>query len=272
NDVEFAAGKNNGTLTLKIKIANIEQAVNVSVAVAGDAERYVLAVGPNSVDTAITVATDKNPEITIALQGVAKDGYAASGTAITFINYALKAQSSDDYLASKNNTTGYVYTITKDGKLVEDATGVKNQTGNTIKAFSIDTSASDAAVKLDKGVYVVTAYNVTAKKGEALKIEQVGASQSFTVVDNQKTAEVKKNSNAEKLTAITQEQVASAFDVTFDGKALKDYKSTEVSVWYDYNDNTTTAYVKDAYITVYNKTTGNITLKVSVDTLVKKGN
>lgn len=270
NDVEFAAGKNNGTLTLKIKIANIEQAVNVSVAEAGKAERYVLSVGPNSVDTAITVGTDKNPAVEIKLQGVAKDGYSASGTSITFINYALKAQSSDDYLASKNNVQGYVYTITKDGKLVEDATGVKNQTGNTIAAFS--KGASDAAVKLDKGVYVVTAYNVTAKKGDALKIEQVGASQTFTVVDNQKTAEVKKNSNAEKLTAITQEQVATAFDVTFDGKALKDYKSTEVSVWYDYNDNTTTAYVKDAYITVYNKTTGNITLKVSVDTLVKKGN
>ena len=267
-DIAFATGKNNGTLTLKIKVANIEQVVNVSVAEAGPATRYVLTVGPTSVDTAIAVGTDKNPAVAIALQGVAKDGYAASGTAIQFINYALKAQKSSEYTGK----TGYVYNITKDGKIVDMAAGsvvIENfdQTANTIAAFSKNASASDAAVKLGKGLYVVTAYNVD-KSGEMLKIEQVGASQTFTVVDNQKTPEVKKNSYAESLAIISQDEVKKAFDVTFDGKKMADWNGA-VSVWYDYNDNGATAYVKDAYVTVTNATTGNITLKVSVDTLVK---
>gem|GEM_PF-6058847 len=267
-DVEFATGKNNGTLTLKIKVANIEQVVNISVAAAGPATRYILSVAPTSVDTAIAVGTDKNPAVEIKLQGVAKDGYAASGTAIKFIPYALKAQKSSEY----TGLTGYVYNITKDGKIVDMKAGsvvIENfdQVNNKIAAFSKDASASDAAVKLGKGLYIVTAYNVDAS-GEMLKIEQVGASQTYTVVDNQKSAEVKKNSKAESLEFISQGQVATAFDVSFDGKAMKDWNGA-VSVWYDFNDNGATAYVKDAYVTVTNATTGNITIKVPVDTLVK---
>ena len=267
-DIAFATGKNNGTLTLKIKVANIEQVVNVSVAEAGAATRYVLTVGPTSVDTAIAVGTDKNPAVAIALQGVAKDGYAASGTAIQFINYALKAQKSSEYTGK----TGYVYNITKDGKIVDMTAGsvvIENfdQTANTIAAFSKNASASDAAVKLGKGLYIVTAYNVD-NSGEMLKIEQVGASQTFTVVDNQKTAEVKKNSYAESLAVVSDDEVAKAFDVTFDGKKIADYKGA-VTVSYKYNNNTTTAYVVEAYVTITNAVTGNITLTVPVDTLVK---
>ena len=273
-DIAFATGKDNGTLTLKFKIANIEQAVNVSVATAGAAEKYVLTVNPTAVDTAIAVGTNKNPIVTIALQGVAKDGYAAAADKnFTFINYALKAQASDDYTGS----TGYVFTITKDGKLVEDAAGVKNMTksatGAAITAF---TTATGAAVKLDKGVYTVTAYNVVKTAGQALKIEQVGAPQTFTVTDNQKIAEIKKNSNAEKLTAINQEQVKNAFDVTFDGKNIKDIKDAAgnqlVNVSYKFNDNGSTAYVVEAYVTITNATTGDWTMTIPVDTLVKKGN
>lgn len=258
----------NNTLTIKFKIANIEQVVNVTVASDGDADRYVLTVGPTSVDTAIAVGTDKNPAIAIALQGVTKNGFAASGTAIKFINYALKAQKSSEYTGE----TGYVYNITKDGKIVDMKAGsvvIENfdQVNNKIAAFSIDTSASDAAVKLGKGLYIVTAYKVD-DSAEMLKIEQLGASQTFTVVDNQKTAEVKKNSYAESLAAITDAEVAKAFDVTFDGKKLADWAG-KVTVSYDYNDNGSTAYVKDAYVTIINGVTGNITLKVSVDTLVK---
>lgn len=258
----------NNTLTIKFKIANIEQVVNVTVASDGKADRYVLTVGPTSVDTAIAVGTDKNPAVAIALQGVTKNGFAASGTAIKFINYALKAQKSSEYTGE----TGYVYNITKDGKIVDMKAGsvvIENfdQDNDKIAAFSIDTSASDAAVKLGKGLYIVTAYKVD-NSAEMLKIEQLGASQTFTVVDNQKTAEVKKNSYAESLAAITDAEVAKAFDVTFDGKKLADWAG-KVTVSYDYNDNGSTAYVKDAYVTIINGVTGNITLKVSVDTLVK---
>ncbi len=258
----------NNTLTIKFKIANIEQVVNVTVASDGKADRYVLTVGPTSVDTAIAVGTDKNPAVAIALQGVTKNGFAASGTAIKFINYALKAQKSSEY----TGTTGYVYNITKDGKIVDMKAGsvvIENfdQTANTIAAFSKNASASDAAVKLGKGLYIVTAYKVD-DSAEMLKIEQLGASQTFTVVDNQKAAEVKKNSYAESLAAITDAEVAKAFDVTFDGKKLADWAG-KVTVSYDYNDNGATAYVKDAYVTIINGVTGNITLKVSVDTLVK---
>ncbi len=276
DDIDFAAGKNNGVLSLKIKIANIEQVVNVSVAQAGPATRQVLTISATSVDTAIAVGTDKNPAVTIALQGVAKDGYAASGAAIQFINYALKAQKSSEY----KGATGYVYNITKDGKIVDMTAGsvvIENfdQTANTIAAFSKNASASDAAVKLGKGLYVVTAYNVD-KSGEMLKIEQVGASQTFTVVDNQKTPEVKKNSKAESLTDINDAQVKDAFDVTFDGKNIKDIKDAAgnqlVTVSYKYNNNGTTAYVVEAYVTINNTTTGNWTMTIPVDTLVKKGN
>lgn len=258
----------NNTLTIKFKIANIEQVVNVTVASDGDADRYVLTVGPTSVDTAIAVGTDKNPAIAIALQGVTKNGFAASGTAIKFINYALKAQKSSEYTGE----TGYVYNITKDGKIVDMKAGsvvIENfdQVNNKIAAFSIDTSASDAAVKLGKGLYIVTAYKVD-DSAEMLKIEQLGASQTFTVVDNQKTAEVKKNSYAESLAAITDAEVAKAFDVTFDGKKIADYNGA-VTVSYKYNNNTTTAYVVEAYVTITNAVTGNIKLTVPVDTLVK---
>ncbi|MBR4780278.1 MAG: hypothetical protein IK014_02855 [Lachnospiraceae bacterium] len=260
----------NSTLTVKFTIANIEQVVNVTVAADGPAKSYVLTVNPTSVDTAIAVGTDKNPAVTIALQGVSQNGFAAAADKnFTFINYALKAQASDDYTGA----TGYVFNITKDGKIVEDAAGVKNMTksatGAAITAFTKD--ATGAAVKLDKGQYVVTAYNVTKTAGEALKIEQVGAPQTFVVADNQKTAEVKKNSYAESLTDINDTEVAKAFDVTFDGKKIADWGG-KVTVSYKYNNNTTTAYVVEAYVTITNATTGNITLTVPVDTLVKKGN
>ena len=258
----------NSTLTVKFVIANIEQVVNVTVAADGEAKSYVLTVGPTSVDTAIAVGTDKNPVVSIGLQGVSQNGFAASGTAIQFINYALSAQKSSDYTGK----TGYVYNITKDGKLVDMKAGsvvVENfdQAANTIAAFTKNASASDAAVKLGKGLYQVTAYKVDAS-GEMLKIEQLGAPQSFTVADNQKTAEVKKNSYAESLTGITDSEVAKAFDVTFDGKKIADWGG-KVTVSYKYNNNTTTAYVVEAYVTVTNAVTGNITLTVPVDTLVK---
>ena len=263
----------NSTLTIKFKIANIEQVVNVTVAADGDAERYVLTVGPASVDTAITVGTDKNPAVSVALQGVTKNGFSASGTSIQFINYALSAQKSADYLAAHPGMTGYVYNVTKDGKLVDMKAGsvvVDNfdTAANTFTAFT--KGASDAAVKLTKGNYQVTAYKVDAS-GEMLKIEQLGAAQNFAVTDTQKTAEVKKNSYAESLTSISDSEVAKAFDVTFDGKKLADWAG-KVTVSYKYNDNGATAYVVEAYVTVVNTTTGNITLTVPVDTLVKKGN
>ena len=264
----------NSTLTVKFKIANIEQVVNITVAADGGATRQVLTVAPNSVDTAIAVSAwnDTNPVVKIGLQGVTKNGFAASGASIKFIDYALQAQESDKYLKA-GGKTGYVYTITKDGKLVDQKDGsvkVNNfdKDANTLTAFV--KGASDAAIKLDKGVYVVTAYNVVAESGKMLAIEQLGASQTFTVVDNQKSAEVKKNSNAESLTTISQADIKTAFDVTFDGKAMKDWNG-DVDVWYDYNPDgdLKTAYVKDAYVTVKNSTKGNITIKVSVDTLVR---
>lgn len=264
----------NSTLTIKFKIANIEQVVNISVAADGGASRYVLTVGPNSVDTAIavTAANDTNPAVQIGLQGVTEHGFAASGTAIKFANFALSAQKYADYVKDHPAYDGvkYIYTITKDGKLVDMKDGsvkVNNFDTDANKLTAFVKGASDAAIKLDKGVYVVTAYEI-GKSGEMLKIDQLGASQTFTVVDNQKSAEIKKNSNAESLDAISQYEVARAFDVTFDGKALKDWNG-DVTVTYDYNDNGATAYVKDAYVTVKNATKGNITIKVSVDTLVK---
>ena len=59
---------------------------------------------------------------------------------------------------------------------------------------------------------------------------------------------------------------------TFDGKKIADWGAGKVTVSYKYNDNGATAYVVEAYVTVVNATTGNITLTVPVDTLVKKGN
>ena len=263
----------NSTLTIKFKIANIEQVVNVTVAADGGAERYVLTVGPASVDTAIAVGTDKNPAVSVALQGVTKNGFSASGTSIQFINYALSAQKSADYLAAHPGMTGYVYNVTKDGKLVDMKAGsvvVDNfdTAANTFTAFT--QNATGDAIKLTKGNYQVTAYKVDAS-GEMLKIEQLGAAQNFAVTDTQKTAEVKKNSYAESLTSISDSEVAKAFDVTFDGKKLADWAG-KVTVSYKYNDNGATAYVVEAYVTVVNATTGNITLTVPVDTLVKKGN
>ena len=271
-----------GTLTIKFTINNIDQVVNVSVAKAGDAERYVLSVGPNSLDTGIVVGTAKDgvPAVTIKLNGIAKDGYTASGTSISYSDKALQRTTVGEY----KGAYGYVFTITKDGKLVDGA-NVKIQnmttdgTAYTVAAFS-NTGASGTAIKLDKALYVVTAYKVsksaTATKDDMIDIEQLGASQSFTVSDNQKMPEVKKNSKAESLESLkTSADIAKAFDVTFDGKKVGngdgEWKG-DVTVEFIFKENGNTAYVSEAKVTINNAKTGAFTITVPVDTLVKKGN
>jgi len=264
----------NGVHNVKFTVNNESKVLRLSAAHDGEAARYLIKISGNELKTGIKTDTtyENTKSIKIELEGLSKTGSAASasGVAIKFTTTQPKAAPVDGYTGDK----GFVYTITKDGKLISavaDKPKTLDEANNVITAFVTGNNASGAAVKLDKGTYVITAYEIK-QSGSSYVPTSVGAPQTFTVTDDQAAVEVKKNSNAEKLTTLDEYSVIDAFDINFNGANAKGNANIDISFVGLVNvaSDGLTAYVKGVNVTI-KSAVGQWKIYAPIDTLVKKG-
>ena len=260
-----------GTHNVKFTVNNETKTLRLVAGKDGDAKRYLIKLTKNELKTGMKTDA-KNDSVEVKLEGLTAKGTAAAvatGDSLVFVGAQPKATAKADF----TGTEGYVFTVTKDGKLLTELPA-DNVSGTTFNAFKTGLTASDAAVKLGKGTYVVNAYYVALNTaGTSYVPTPVGTAQTFTVTDDTPAAEVKKNSNAENLNAISAAEIRTAFDVSFNGTKIDDSK---VTVEFNYNYDTATeaeaktAYVKEAYVYVHNDNDlGYEKITVTVDTIVR---
>lgn len=290
-----------GKLRLQFECAGMKYSTpTISVGNGTERARNILAVSGTSLDTAVdrwnTVGS-----IIVSLEGVTKEGYYTYGSDLYFddwlpteVKRRLEAE-----IKSGNNYSGYrycFYNVYKDGKLVTYESMLKDyrdhksnlfltfgaNAWNGINVFEgITTSeaaydadytgitvASGSAIikKMDAGDYKVSAYEILVDSDNSVKITELGEA-AFTVKDSQAQLDITKNDNAEKLLAIDDASVDSAFTVKFKGDLVKDIYGSWL--YYDYTtDGNGTAYVKS--VTAYiNSWKGVLVLKSEIGTKVK---
>ena len=231
-----------------------------------DAKRYVLKLSGTELKTGVTKDT-QNSGINITLDGLTSNGTPApaTGAALTFKGSAVRAHANEDKGAEDNT---FYFTITKDGKLLEKAPA--QLAGATLNAFGApDAKASDAAVKLDKGTYVINAYRVYLNDAKTTYIfDNLGSAQTITVTDDQAAIASKKV--ADEVATFTDADVVGAFEITINGSAVK-YDNPDYAFIVEKNvDSTnTTAYIKAIKVVVLNGTVGNYTYTINPDTTLK---
>ena len=251
-----------GTHNLKFTVKDGGDAKTVRLAAAkdGDAQRYLLKLdGTTALSTNFAPDT-KNAGFNIKLEGVSSKGTAAavaSGVSLKLVYEQPKAISKSDKSYDAAIVGTFVYTISKDGKILDKdgvAKALTTMDGSKISAFK-DVAASGAAVKLADGSYVVKAYKILDNATSAYP-DPVGTAQTFTVTNDQATVAVAKNANAEKLDVITEDQIIKAFDITLGGKNINDIAgvTAKVDIVNDVNigDGGKTAYVKKITVVIAN--------------------
>ena len=293
NDQANDAGKATATLVIKntdLTQANPDAAVthNIKFVVNDDANsaktlrlsakndgttanRYLLKLTGTELKTGIKADTNNDASISLKLEGVTANNTAApvaSGVALKFTGTAVKA-----HAKGTTDDAGFFFTITKDGKLLENAP--KQLSDVTFKAFESGKTASDAAVKLDKGTYVINAYEVYLNDaGTTYVFRNVGSAQTFTVTDDQAGIEFKKV--AEAVDAFTLDNIVNAFEIKVGGAKVNGDANYTFAVEANYNSEgndpstATTAYIKAIKVTVVNGTTGSYTYTINPDTNLTK--
>ena len=247
-----------GTVNLVVKVAGKDFKYNVTITVGNEssAASYSLKLSGTSLDTNVTDKS-KAGTIEVSIIGQSK-GFATSGAAVKFLS--AMPESGKDFATSGYTDGQYVYVVEKDGAIQKS---VKNFSDN--KFTSVTANASGAAVLLDAGNYSVKAFKIN-KINDKVVLQSVGV-QSFTVTDNQTKLEWSKTNDAEKLADITTDAgLAKAFKITFNGAEVTD------KVRFESTNDGYTAYVKCAYYDVVNENGWTRTIKVDLDTLVKKVN
>lgn len=265
------AQENAVTRNIKFTIINdnVPKTLRLSVKSDGtDAARYLLKLAGSEIKTGINGDTElvagKN-DVKVYLEGVTSNGTqaSASGVAISFTKDAPKAHKYES--GSKNPY--YVFTITKDGKLLDAQP--KQLDGTTFNAFEAGKSASDAAAKLDKGTYVINAYKFYLNGSDTWVYDNVGTAQNFTVTDDQAALTWKKT--AESVAAFDDASIVGAFEIKIGDKQVK-FGDAGYSFAVDKNeDDANTAYIKAIKVTVINnKGIGSYTYTINPDVLLKK--
>ena len=214
-------------------------------------------------DTAITQQTEYW-WIYTELEGRSQSGYNAPGVWPDFVEATPKSEQTASGAAIG---TKFVYTVTKDGKVLKASDlGPAFEYWEDFEPVA-DFGVSGSAVKFAKGTYTITAYKVVTDAKNV--IVSVIGQQILTVEDKQIMPVITKNDNAEKLTGLTAADVASAFTVKFNGS------DADIAVSYNFtvDGEGKTAYVKEAYVTILNDNVGvgDFTITVTIDTLVKIG-
>ncbi|MBQ5933476.1 MAG: hypothetical protein IJL55_07225 [Lachnospiraceae bacterium] len=264
------------TRNIKFTVTGDNNAKTVRLSVKSDgtdAARYLLKLNGNEIKTGIKTDTVLNPtdgsnKVTLTLEGLTSNGTAApvaSGVALKFRGTAVKAYKNEDDGAA-NNT--YVFTVTKDGKLLD---AIPDQlTGVVFNAFAAGKTASDDAAKLDKGTYVVNAYRFYLNSSKSTYVyDNVGSAQTFTVTDDQASIEWKKTK--EVVDSFDPSDVVGAFEIKIGGNAVK-YGDAgyEFTVVVNEDKDATTAYVKSIVVKVLNDEVGSYKYTITPDVLLKK--
>jgi hypothetical protein len=253
-----------GALNLKFACEGLEKVVLVTVGKEDKATSYVLSLSGTSLDTGVKGDTESK-SIKVSLAGKA-NGFDAEGVADSLFTFVGATPTSK---ATTGTSTSFVYTVAKDGKVVEKASDIKNFAGNTFNSLATSNSTY-AAVKMAAGSYTVTAYKV-AQDGSNQIVSIIGAA-NFTVTDNQVQPTWSVRSTAESLTYTADPAVtfgndalsAKAFEFKVDG--------ADFTVEYNVTPDGTgkTAYVKEAYVTIKNtKDVGFVKVTVAIDKIVK---
>jgi hypothetical protein len=295
-----------GALRLQFECAGKKYSTP-AINVGADSARVknVLVVSGTSLDTAVDRWNTVN-NITVKLDGKTKGGFAVPGAPINFTDATPQEIKKilEDAIKGGADLSGFdicIYNVYKDNKLVkydEMLSNYKGYSSNLFTNFGVNVQNGDntfygittntvatrsaasysavtggaavvtggAITKLDNGSYRVAAFEITVDDKNQVKITSLGNA-SFTVSDSQAGLDVTKNDNAEKLTAIDDENIASAFTVKFKGDKVTDIAGSTLS--YDYTiDANGNAYVKS--VTAYIVTgKGTLVLKTNIDTVVR---
>jgi len=261
DDVTIPSDAKTKTLNLKFTCGNLSQVVYISCDDDPTATTYVLKLAKTTLDTA--VKGDTGYSVTdIYLEGRNKSGYAAEGKYFDELYFVEATPKTEKTVSGAALGTKFVYTISKDGA-VKKASELKNFNDFYNFFVAVDEDASGRAIKMDKGSYTITAYKIVTDATNS--IVTVVGSQILNVEDNQLMPTVTKKANAEKLAAISDSEVASAFDVSFSGGTVTSKFNYTVS------GDGKTAYVASVDVTIVNDTVGNFTINLPIDTLVKVG-
>jgi hypothetical protein len=256
-----------GVLNVKFTCGNLSQTVYINCGDEAEAKTYVLKLkssvdgsDKNTLDTSIKQDTEWT-WIYVQLEGRSQSGYNAPSKWATFVEATPKSEQTASGAALGIK---YVFTVTKDSKVLKASDLGDAWDGDFNAAAPYGVSGS--AVKFAKGTYTVTAYKVETKADNV--IVSVVGQQVLTIEDKQIMPTVTKKDNAEKLSGLTAADIASAFDVKFNGSA----DGIKVEFNFTVDGEGKTAYVKEAYVTILNSNVGNYTITVNVDTLVKTAN
>jgi hypothetical protein len=282
-----------GTLRLQFECAGKKYSTP-AINVGNDNVRTkdVLNVSGTSLDVAVD-RWNSIGDITVSLAGKTKGGFAVSGSAIEFDDWTPAEEKKwfEDDIKAGVDWSGYsfcFYNVYKDGKLVKQddmASNYANHTSNLLltfggyngtnkfKGITTDTIVTGGAIaagsditKLDTGSYRIAAFELSVDSKNTVKITAIGNA-TFTVTDSQAGLEVIKNDNAEKLTTIDDDSVASAFTVKFKGDVVNNIDGS--SLFFDYTvDANGNAYVKSVTAKIATGK-GVLTLKTNINTLVR---
>ena len=261
--------KGEGTHNLKFTVDGVEasaKTLRLSAKKDGtDVARYILKLSGTELKTGIKTDTDNSKEVKLYLEGLTSNNTAApvaSGVALTFRGKAVAAYANENNGADE----GYYFTVTKDGKLLDAAPA---QLGGVVFKAFVDKTASDAAVKLDKGQYVINAYYIHLNTAKTTYVfDNVGSAQTFTVTDDQAAVEWKKT--AESVADFTDASILGAFEIKVGGNVVK-LGDAGYSFTVEKNEDTNgTAYIKAIKVTVLNNNVGSHTYTINPDVLLKK--
>ena len=215
----------------------------------------------------------------------------------------IKANPDADWAGYYPEGSGYnFYNVYKDGKLVTFKDMANNYKGyssnllsnfgyneywldtnkfssistNVISRAAIDvdseydtyrTATTGAISKLDNGSYRIAAFEISVDSKNNVKITSIGNA-TFTVTDSQAGLEVTKNDNAEKLSSLDADSIASAFTVKFKGDVVTTIGNSTLNFNFttDANGN---AYVKSVTANIDIADKGTLVLSANIDTVVR---
>lgn len=256
-NIKFTVTGDNTPKTLRLSVCNDGE----------KAARYLLKLSGSEIKTGITGTTqltDDNKQINVNLEGVTNNGTQASASGVS-IKFSKDAPKAHKYTDGESKDDYFIFTITKDGKLIDKP---KQLYDTTFKAYETGKAASDDAAKLDKGTYVINGYRFYLNTNDTWNYDNIGTAQTFTVTDDQAALEWKKT--AEAVANFEDKSIVDAFEIKIGGNAVT-YGQAGYSFTVDKNvDDAKTAYIKAIKVTVINDNgIGSYTYTINPDVLLK---